>query len=281
MAVASDNFLLARERERNHSTQGGFDRYARHRAEQHALLEGLSGERIALLGAGNCNDLELTALARAFTELHLFDIDAQALGRAFARQTGEVQRACTLHTCDLSGVASLLEGWRSAVPEPMAAQLAAWHELTPQLEHAGQFDAVLSGCLLSQLAINLRDFFGLVPALNSALLAAIAGHVMLASALTKPGGTLLVVSDCVTSRYPIHEEARARGALPAILHLAAQGAAFPGTDPALIAALMTNPDFAVPQLEHGWIWDLGPQAYLVYALQAERLAAPAALNCTG
>jgi hypothetical protein len=128
----------------------------------------------------------------------------------------------------------------------------------------------LSTCLLSQVAINLRDYFGLAPALNSALLAAIAGHVMLASSLTKPGGTLLVVSDCITSNYPIRAEAQARGALNAVLHLAAQGAAFPGTDPQLIVALLTSPELSPPELKSAWIWDVGQQSYLVYAVQACR-----------
>jgi hypothetical protein len=276
MASASDSpphdFLLERERERNRSTRSGFQRYAAHRAQQMALLGGLRGQRLALLGAGNCNDVELPALARAFEELHLFDIDAEALNGAVERQSSAVQRACHLHPQDLSGVASQLQQWRAAEPEPMAAQIAAWTNLCPLLTEVGQFDVVVSSCLLSQIAINLRDFFGLTPALNSALFAAIGGHVLLATSLTKPGGTLLVISDCITNQYPIHEETQARGALGAIAHLAAQGAAFPGTDPELILSLVTSPEFPRPALERGWIWELSDQQYLVYALKALRSA---------
>jgi hypothetical protein len=266
----SRDFLLERERERNASTRGRFAHYAQHRAQQTALTKGLRGARIAVLGAGNCNDLELPALAEAFQEIHLFDIDAEALDSAFERQSSEVQRVCHLHAHDLTGVASFLEDWQVNPPEPLAAQVAAWSKLSSVLSEAGQFDAVLSTCMLSQVAINLRDFFGLAPALNSALLAAIAGHIMLASALTKSGGTVLVTSDCITSRYPIHQEAEARGPLNAIFHLAAQGAAFPGTDPELIAALLATPDFSQPQFKNAWIWDLSEQSYLVYAVQAAR-----------
>jgi hypothetical protein len=270
MVAIGRHFLLERERDRNASTRAGFGAYAEHRARQMALLKGLRGQRIAVLGAGNCNDLELPALARAFEELHLFDIDAEALKRAFERQDDDVRRRCHLHVQDLTGVASFLESWSRAPPEPFAAQVAAWTKLSALLAEAGQFDVVLSTCLLSQVAINLRDYFGLAPALNSALLAAIAGHVMLASSLTKPGGTLLVVSDCITSNYPIRAEAQARGALNAVLHLAAQGAAFPGTDPQLIVALLTSPELSPPELKSAWIWDVGQQSYLVYAVQACR-----------
>jgi len=270
MAGLPHGFFLERERQRNTSTRVGYQAYAQHRAQQMALVQGLKGERIAILGAGNCNDLELSTLAEVFQELHLFDIDAQALAGAFERQSGAVQRACYLHAHDLTGVASFLEEWRSNPPQPLAAQVAAWGKLAPLLSAAGQFDAVISTCLLSQVAINLRDFFGLVPALNTALLAAVTGHVALASSLTKAGGTLLVVSDCITSQYPIHQEAQARGAVNAIFHLAAQGAVFPGTDPALIADLLRGPDFSAPELKRAWIWDLNEQSYLVYAIETVR-----------
>ncbi len=272
MTELSPNFLLERERDRNTSTRSGFGAYAQHRARQMALLNDQRGARLAVLGAGNCNDIELATLARSFDEIHLFDIDGGALANAVQRQTDEVRRACHLHVRDLTGVASFLEGWKREPPEPFAAQVSAWTKLGTLLAEAGQFDTVLSTCLLSQVAINLRDFFGFSPALNAALLAAIAGHVMLASALTKPGGKIVITSDCITNSYPIREEAQARGALNAILHLTAQGAAFPGTDPELVAALLTNPDFSRPELKDAWIWDVGKQSYLVYALQATRTA---------
>jgi hypothetical protein len=270
LPAVSRDFLLERERERNASTRGRFAHYAQHRAQQMALTQGLRGERIAVLGAGNCNDLELPALVQGFEEVHLFDIDAEAIDKALEGQNRDVQRACRLHAHDLTGVASFLEDWQASPPDPLDAQVAAWSKLSPLLHEAGQFDAVLSTCMLSQVAINLRDFFGLTPALNSALLAAIAGHIMLASALTKVGGVVLVTSDCITNRYPIHQEAQARGPLDAIFHLAAQGAAFPGTDPDLIAALLATPDFSRPQFKNAWIWDLSEQSYLVYAVQAAR-----------
>src|SRR3954469_24491864 len=106
--VTAGNFMVEQERWRNSSTRQAFDKYSRHRAQQMALLQGWRGERLAVLGAGNCNDLDLTALAHSFRELHLFDIDSQALAGAYERQSKWVQRACSLHEHDLTGVASLL-----------------------------------------------------------------------------------------------------------------------------------------------------------------------------
>jgi hypothetical protein len=272
MTGHSIDFLLERERFRNSSTRTAFDGYAWHRAQQMALVAGWGGERIAVLGAGNCNDLDLATLADAFQEIHLFDIDARALAGAFGRQSERVKRVCHLHERDLTGVASLIERWRRQPPEPLTAQIEGWAALARLLREAGEFDAVLSTCLLSQVAINLRDFFGLTSALNTALLAAITGHILLAKALTKPSGRLLVTSDCITDQYPIREETSARGALDAIWYLTKQGAAFPGTSPALIADLLQDAQFSPPELKHAWLWDLNEQSYLVYAIETARRA---------
>ena len=266
------NFMLERERWRNTSTRSAFDGYARHRAEQMALIGGWRGERLAVLGAGNCNDLDLTTLASSFRELHLFDIDGQALTATYERQSAPVRRACALHERDLTGVASSIERWRRHQPEPLAAVTAAWVDLSGLASEAGQFDAVLSTCLLSQVAINLRDFFGIVPALNTALMAAVTGHIVLARALTKPGGNLLVTSDCITNRFPIHRETAARGAMGALLHLSEQGATFPGTDPRLVVDLLREDRFSPPELKRAWIWDLSEQSYLVYGVATTNLA---------
>ena len=263
--------MFERERWRNESTRASFDSYAEHRAQQMALVAGWRGARVAVLGAGNCNDLDLTALASSFGELHLFDIDAEALTGAYERQSRRVQRACDLHEGDLTGVASLIERWRDHEPEPRAAVTAAWTQLERLVAEVGEFDAVLSTCLLSQVAINLRDFFGIVPALNTALMAALTAHVVFAKTLTRPGGNLLVTSDCITNQYPIHEEAAARGAMGAIFHLSREGAAFPGTDPRLVVDLLRQTHFSPPQLRGAWIWDLSEQSYLVYGVATEHL----------
>jgi hypothetical protein len=264
--------MIERERWRNASTRASFDAYAQHRAQQMALVAGWKGARLAVLGAGNCNDLDLAALAGSFRELHLFDIDGEALTGAYQRQSRRVRRACALHEGDLTGVGSLIESWRDREPEPRDAVTAAWKHLDRLVTEAGEFDAVLSTCLLSQVAINLRDFFGIVPALNTALMAALTAHIVLAKTLTKPGGRLLVTSDCITNRYPIHQEAAARGAMGAIFHLTDEGAAFPGTDPRLVVDLLREARFSPPELRRAWIWDLSEQSYLVYGVATTHLA---------
>jgi hypothetical protein len=43
-------------------------------------------QRICVLGAGNCNDLDLVALRTTFGELHLVDVDGEALALGLERQ---------------------------------------------------------------------------------------------------------------------------------------------------------------------------------------------------
>src|SRR5687768_987564 len=71
----------------NRTTRGQWDWYARHRAEIEKLIRTDGrGQRICVLGAGNCNDLDLRWLTEAYREVRLVDIDRGALARAAERQ---------------------------------------------------------------------------------------------------------------------------------------------------------------------------------------------------
>src|SRR5690606_18472646 len=54
-------------------------------------------ERICILGAGNCNDLDLSALAGAFCEVHLVDLDGEAMHAGLTRQNVEGDSRFVLH----------------------------------------------------------------------------------------------------------------------------------------------------------------------------------------
>ena len=63
--------------------------YAAHRAQVTRLLleaGGDSPERLCLLGAGNLNDLDLTALLGRYREVVLVDLDGDAIRRGLNRQ---------------------------------------------------------------------------------------------------------------------------------------------------------------------------------------------------
>ena len=71
------------------------------------------GSRLCLLGAGNCYDADLERLASLYREVHLVDIDPEALDRAWERQSTTVRARLVRHPpVDLSGVLDQLARWR-------------------------------------------------------------------------------------------------------------------------------------------------------------------------
>src|SRR5262249_5434523 len=73
--------------------------------------------RLCLLGAGNANDVALEALAGAFREIHLVDVDSDAIEVARERVSeGGRVRVLTHAPVDVSGVLDRLEGWAATPP---------------------------------------------------------------------------------------------------------------------------------------------------------------------
>src|SRR5438132_14001730 len=71
----------------NRTTRNQWHLYASHRLEIEKLIVPESrGQRLCVVGAGNCNDLDLRWLAGAYGEVHLVDIDPLALDGAVRRQ---------------------------------------------------------------------------------------------------------------------------------------------------------------------------------------------------
>src|SRR4051794_19277034 len=112
------------------------------------------GKTLAVLGSGNCNDLELEALALGFDEMHLVDLDREALLRARAEVPEVVARKLVLRApVDLSGAFGHLEAFRRVRPADadIAALPAAILDRVLVSLPAASFDTVVSSCLLSQL----------------------------------------------------------------------------------------------------------------------------------
>ena len=92
----------------NRSAVGHEAHFAGHRArltaEIHARAPAGGAGRLCLLGAGNAGDVDLEALAADFAEVHLVDIDAEAVARAAARVSPRARGRIVLHApVDLSG----------------------------------------------------------------------------------------------------------------------------------------------------------------------------------
>jgi hypothetical protein len=263
----------------NDRSAGLWDLYAGHRRRLTELVAARGARTLAVLGAGNANDLDLGVLARRFEEVHLADLDPAALERAARRQGAATRARLVLHPeRELSGLLGRVPAWREHAPD--LETLARWPAAAAARVAAqlpGPFDVVVSDCLLSQIAWTFFRGLGDGPLLMNVLDIALATHLRALVALARPGGRCLLVTDVVSSEtFPVDR----LGATPdgeAILRdLEARRALFSGTSPA-VARLMLTEDPALASrvddisLEEPWPWRVSrTRTVVVYALSFRR-----------
>jgi hypothetical protein len=274
--------VLAHHRKNNRETAGGWDSFATHRSKVTELACAHGGESMAVLGAGNCNDLELGTLTRAYSHVHLFDLDVESVTRACAAQPSEVaDRLVNRTPVDLSGAVSWIEKQGGKVIT--AESLSRLPDLALQrIESAipERFDTVVSACLLSQLMHSCT-----LTLKRHAQLPAIAGAVGLAHlrsllTLLRPGGKAVLVTDMVSSEtYPLEELWNDRKPFELVDHLEATGNYLSGTaltqvrrtlasDPVLARLISSSPSIVEP-----WLWRMSAdKSLLVYAIVMTRVA---------
>jgi hypothetical protein len=227
---------------------------------------------LVLLGAGNCNDVDVAALLPRFSAVHLVDIDGGALDRARARLGPELRARTHAHGgIELTGLLAQLEapGARPTGEAAIAAGVAAITAAVPVRDAA----VVVSCCLLSQLGWSLEEASGGDDALGMELrTAALTVHLRTLAALCRPGGAALVAADIVSSdHYPLDElEAEADLRALATQLIAGQDLVYTSANPLLLARLVRRDAvlkaaFSAPEVLPPWLWT-GPfeRTYLVY-----------------
>jgi hypothetical protein len=266
----------------NRSAAGHEGHFAEHRARLTREIglrapEGGRG-RLCLLGVGNANDVDLGALAGGFAEIHLVDIDHDAVAGAVARVTEAHRHKLFVHApLDASGIFDRLEEWsrNPAAPDAIAREVpVAVGRVVAALP--GPFDVVVSCCLITQLQLVLLQVVGdRNPRFQELRLALGRIHMLTLAALLGPGGVALLVTDLTGSdTFPFDELVAPVADLGALMRdlLAADNiiyAAHPGRLSAEIrrdAALAAR--FAVRLPVGPWLWHNGPDlTFLVYALE--------------
>jgi hypothetical protein len=272
-----------RQSELNAGTRGQWALFAPHRQRIEQLLDtaiskkspSLLGQaqrlpRLCVLGAGNCNDLDLPVLAGHFAEVHLIDIDPAALERAIHRQhVAESNRLRCHAPIDLTGLAATFDRWLGTKPTPdeitAATEMAA---LAPLPALPGPYDVVLSSCVLSQLIGPARDRLGvahdLLPRLRGAI---VRRHLRMILQLLAPGGGAVLISDVVSSDTEPALAQVPADALPELMRsLAQRRRTFRGLEPKVIDVFLD--ELGVERRWFApWLWHLSPRrTYLVYAV---------------
>jgi hypothetical protein len=270
---------VARARAFTESVNGRFpdnwQRYAPHRHRLMQLVEQAgTGGKLAVFGAGNASDLELSWLIERFDEVHLIDLDGPALNRARARHTVAHPERLILHpNVDLSGFLDQLDPWGERFPD--AAELGARAvEAAGKLVRAlGHFDVTLSTCVLSQLGLPFRRAWVKSRVAWAHLSSAITGvHLATLAGATSRAG-VLVCDVATTQRAPELDAYRERPPAELAAFVAEQqskGRLGLNPDPRSLKTWLEAPGLrglvSAPRLVEPWLWDLGDVRQLVYAL---------------
>ena len=223
--------------------------------------------KIAVLGAGNCNDLDLKELALSFQEIHLFDLDLVSMADGVSRQRpGDTSKIQLHDEIDLSGRA-----WRT----PSSGPDRDSEEICPA-ENSG-FDLVISTCVLSQLMETVGKLDLGDRAERELMLRVRDRHLSLMSGLVASGGTGVVVTDMASSGCASDlvecPESKASELMGSLIRT---GSCFTGLSPGAVSealgqAAAVSGRIQDPKFTQPWLWQLDEaRRFLVYALSFTR-----------
>jgi hypothetical protein len=269
-------------RRNNRQSLTCWEQFSDHRANVTRLALEAGGGRLAVLGAGNCNDLDLPELSERFGAIHLIDIDAEAVHRARARQLPATAESLVLRApVDLSGAIPWLLEVRTSRPTPPEISGLPEECVRNVVAAIGEsFDSVVSACVLSQIMHSVGRILGVDhPDLGRVRTALALAHTRSLASLVKPGGTGVLVTDVCTSRLvPSLEQRFAAGDRQSLLgDLERGGAILTGTGPSSHLEALTRdaaggPLAAAARVVGPWLWRMGPLVLLTYAIVFTRFA---------
>lgn len=274
------NSLIQRQIAFNLSSSNAWDAFSGHRSQVTSLLKhGWDPSRLCILGAGNCNDLDLTTLIQSHQDIHLVDIDMDALAQGVAKQNLVDHMHVHLHGgIDLTGMIDQMSHWspNSALTETDIADcLDASTRCLEQIP--GPFEVVASTCLLSQLIKIVVDTIGenhpqFVDVIQSIRL----GHLRLLLQLMVPDGLGVLITDVVSSdSYLPLASVPDQNLSQVLVQLVRQGNFFHGVNPAAIVNLFRQDPVLSQQVASlepvgPWRWNFGPRHYAVIAVKFQK-----------
>lgn len=257
----------------NRATADRWRDFEEHRKHVMALLcqDAAPGSSLCVLGAGNCNDLDLGLLMQSFGEVHLFDIDEHAMQTGVTRQGVDSDQLILHSGIDLGGFFHVLDEGGDA--DACRSAIDAFE--CPA--DCGPYDVVASVCLLSQLKHSLFLRFAQDEKNYSALCDAIRRrHYQVLQGLLRPGGHGVLITDFTSSDlYPAlstcADEAFEETAAAAL----AAGRCFHRNAPALLEEdLERVPDVGDLQALPHWRWMIWPTHFAVCGFSWRRTPGP-------
>ena len=279
-APASASALAEEQARQNRTTRSQWQMYASHRQALERLIvpERRGNEAICVLGAGNCNDLDLKWLVESYRQVHLVDLDPDALASAVERQGVAGHAAIHRHApVDLTGIADEVSRWSKSTPSQAEIDAARLRALEPVDPPWGRFDVVLSPCVLTQTMNPARDALrdkyppshpsrvGLRDALRLR-------HLRMLAPSVAPGGRAVLAIDLISAERFTDLPRVPQDQLDDFMRsFIAAGRHYRGLEPSGIAeAYRSDPSvqrqMGPPAFTPPWLWHLGlRKTFLVYA----------------
>lgn len=235
--------------------------------------------RLAILGAGPCNDLDLRKLQVKWPHIDLVDRDTDLVQRGIAAQTNAATGLRVIHQDLLLGDPAP----QAATSEMNLSVPEIGHEFLSKVKQArwsslrSDYDIVASTCLLSQLVHQVIDAVGVDHALFIPTVQALRQqHLWLMAQALRPGGQGLLFCDFVSSEtLPELFQATPEN-LPALLGQALQqNNFFHGLNPGKILQVAREESSLQSCLERvqmspPWVWFTGDLAYAVVVIKFTR-----------
>lgn len=274
--------MRAFQREMNRCGPHKWEGYAPHRRRVMELVaEKQAGPDICVLGAGTCSDIDLEQLAGLFSEVHVVDLDGEALEGAWQRQSVAVRDRLVLHAdIDLSGMLGSIDQWGDTFPGPSELAplaVAAAHHIIRRI--GGAFSMTISTGVLSQLTFPFRRVWVRTQSeWESWAAATTATHVATLAGTTRPGGTGIIIVDALSSgAVPLLRDCVDRSSVELAAFVSGEveaGRAVLDPDPTNLLAQLSSPGwgtlFRSPELSQPWLWDTGHAIQLVYGIVFQR-----------
>jgi hypothetical protein len=263
----------------NRSTERQWGMYARHRrAIERLIVPDRRGGSICVLGAGNCNDLDLPWLTDMYADVHLVDLDADALRSGIARQIPSPSPSLHQHApFDLTAVAPRIAAWSKTTPSPEQIDAATRDILSDVNLPWPTCDVALSPCVLTQTINPARDalrnhYEATHPSILSLRSALRSRHLRTIAHSLKPGGRGVLAIDLISSeKFPDLPRIPDDQLDSAMRRFIDDKRGYRGLDPANVTrAIREDPGISnlitPPQFMHPWLWHLGlRRSFLVYA----------------
>jgi len=274
------NPLVTRQLRLNRETLDNWRLYRSHREAVADLIcqpPQPASERLCILGAGNCNDLDLARFTGRFAQVDLVDLDREAMAKGVQRQSPPAPGSISLHGgVDLTGILKTLATWERYRPgrESIAHCIREAHAFAG-LPFPGRFEVAASMCLLSQIIDSIVSVTGSQAVPEELVETLRQRHLRLLAELLVPGGVGFLFTDFALERGSSRP---ARGTSPEPESFeGTSGNAFLGVSPQELCALASNSavlrtQVGKAQVTPSWLWRQNPRRTLrVCAIQFQRI----------